>query len=275
MGTHVVIDSNIIQVKELDDFLSARSSNVAVIPIEIWFELYKQRCVDALRRGLEILGRYPDQVVVLRTTGDIMRLEPSHPNLVERMVLPDAGSLMRQMLISLSPEHSGEPEIQAQLKARWDAAALQNEGMLEGALDIVVSLPEMQAQMFSAAEVRIIRKKGRFTPEMFSSIFGAAEQLWEALSEAMELPQHQDSTFRASSLQFRIALGIVIYLLWWISKGSQSRRKIEAARNDVIDLFLAAQACYFDGFLTQDAKALWIHDNLKGALEAYRKVRFV
>lgn len=147
--------------------------------------------------------------------------------------------------------------------------------MLEGALDIVVSLPEMQAQMFSAAEVRIIRKKGRFTPEMFSSIFGAAEQLWEALSEAMELPQHQDSTFRASSLQFRIALGIVIYLLWWISKGSQSRRKIEAARNDVIDLFLAAQACYFDGFLTQDAKALWIHDNLKGALEAYRKVRFV
>ena len=275
VGSWAVIDSNMIQTSELEQFLAFDPGNRVVVPIEIWFELYKQHCLEALRRGLDILGRYPHQVVVLRATGEIMRLDPSCPDLVDRLTLADDGLSMMQMVAALSPDQSAETDVQAQLKAKWDEATSQSEGMLEGALDIVVSLPEMQEQMFSAAEIGIIRRNERYTHDMFGSIFGAAEQLWESMSEAMGLPWREQTEYKASSLQFRIALGIVVYLLWWISKGSQSRKKLEATRNDVIDLFLAAQATYFDGFLTKDEKALWIHDNLKGALGAYGNVQFV
>lgn len=272
MSSRLLIDSNMIQKPELEAFLACDSGNRVVISIEIWFELYKQRCLDALRRGLEILGRYPDRLIVLRPTGEIMRLDPSAPDLLERMALPDAGPSMRQMVAALAP--GDDPAVAAYLRAKWDEAADLNQSMIEGAVDILVSLPELQEQMFSAAEVGIIRRKERHTQAMFGSIFGAAEQLWESISDAMDLRWREQAPVKASALQFRIALGIVINLLWWISHGSQSKKKIEATRNDVIDIFLAAQATYFDGFLTRDDKALWIHDNLKGALGAYRKVSF-
>lgn len=274
MSGWLLIDSNMIQESELEAFLASDPGNRAVISIEIWFELYKQRCVDGLRRGLDIIGRHPDQLIILRTTGEIMRLDPSIPDLLGRMALPDVGPSVRQMVDALAPEHSEDPALVESLKAKWDEAADQNLGMIEGALDIMLSLPEMEEQMFSANDIGIIRRNERYTHEMFGSIFSAAEQIWEVICEAMDLSSREQASAKASTLQFRIALGIVIYLLWWISKGSQSKKKIEATRNDVIDIFLAAQASYFDGFFTRDGKALWVHNNLKGALEAYRHVSF-
>lgn len=272
MGEHLLVDSNMTEAPELAQFLAHGPGNLAILSIEVWFELYKQRSVVALRRGLEIVGRYPGQVLGLRPTGEILRLDPVAPGLVDRMIDRGAGRAIAEMLIALGDGEAASG-IEQQLRSKWDRAVQDNEGMLEGAVDVLASLPEMQGELFSAREVGIIRRNERYTLEMFDTIFGAAEQLCEAFCGALGTAHFDHGPAKSATLQFRIALGIVIYLLWWISKGSQSRKKLEATRNDILDLFLAAQATYFDGFFTRDAKASWIHANLEGALGAYRRAR--
>jgi hypothetical protein len=56
-------------------------------------------------------------------------------------------------------------------------------------------------------------------------------------------------------------------------QGIPEKKKLEATRNDILDLLFAAQATYFDGFITSDAKASWIYGNLEGALGASRRAR--
>lgn len=262
-----------IQSPELGRFLGRGLDNRAVLAIEVWFELYKQRSVEALRKGLEIIGRYPSQLIGLRSTGEILRFDPVTPGLVERMIDSDAGLSIGEMVLALG---GGEVAVgvKEQLRSKWDEAVRNNEGMLEGAMAVLASLPEMQDQLFSASEVGVIRRNERYMHDMFGTIFGAAEQLNEAFSEALGMAPIDHGPAKSATLQFRIALGIVIYLLWWISKGSQSKKKLEATRNDILDLFLAAQATYFDGFFTRDAKASWLHANLEGALDAYRRASF-
>jgi hypothetical protein len=266
LGRWLVIDSNMIQEQGLTVFLAADARNVAVVAFEIWFELYKQRSVDGMRRGLEIIGRYPDQLVVLRGSGQIMRLDPWAPDLPGRMMLPNAGESVREMAAILSPESGADPKVQSQLAEKWDWAAEVNMGMIEGAREILASLPEMQEQLFTKAEIDRIRKRGDLPHELLEVIFGAADRLWQEFSRMLDILWEPWVDRRGGTLHYRIALGVLVYLLWWISNGSQSRRKLEATRNDVIDLFLAVQATYFDGLLSRDRKAHAIHDRLKDML---------
>lgn len=274
-GWRAVIDSNMIQAPSLETFLTSDPRNRAIVPVEIWFELYKQGSTNALQRGLEIMSRHSDQILVLRSTGEIMRFTPPFTDMAGRMILPGGGEEVRKMGEELSSDVLIDPAFAEKISAGWRAATEQNLGMLEGAVDVVAALPMMQDDMFSAHEIGVIRRNERFTHSMFETIFGAAEQINEGLSELMELPVHADHRIRAHSLQLRMALGIVIHHLWWIRNGSQSKKKLEATRNDVIDLLLAAQATFFDDFMTQDKKADWVYHNLKGALGLYVQSEFV
>lgn len=275
LGWRAVIDSNMIQAPALETFLTSDPRNRAIVPIEIWFELYKQGSADALRRGLDILGRYSGQVLVLRATGEIMRFAPPFVDMTNWMVLPGGGEAVRDLAEALSLKGAADPILSEKIAAGWIAAANQNREMLEGAADVIAALPMMQNDMFSAHELGLIRRNERFTHSMFGTIFGAAEQVNEGLSELMGLPVHVDHRVRGRSLQLRMSLAIVVHHLWWIRKGSQSKKKLEATRNDVIDLILAAQATFFDDFLTQDDKASWVYQNLKGALGLYLQSEFV
>jgi len=274
MGQWMVVDSNMIQSPELESFLRHDSCNRAVVAIEVFFELYKQRSLDGLRRGLNIFRRYPGQVVGLRPTGTLMKIDPLAPDFAGMLLLQDAGRSIAEMAALLEPSRIDD-HVHQQLTAKWDSAARENDSMLEGAVEILVSLPEMEEQMFSRSEIGIIRRQDPYTLDMFGSIFGAAEQLSDTFSDGLGIRRGKDGAVKAGTLTFRIGLGLVIYLLWWISKGSQSRKKLEATRNDILDLHLAAQATYFDGFLSQDEKARWIHVHLDGALSMYGGMRCV
>lgn len=269
MSRWLVIDSNMIQERELEEFLNADTRNRAVVAFEIWFELYKQRSVYGLRRGLEILASYPDQLVVLKASGNIMRLDPWEPDFQQRMMFPGAGQSVGEMLIALSPEPCADPAVRSQLVEKWDWAAEFNLGVLDGAQDILISLPEMQEQLFTSDEIDCIRKEQDLPRELLGVIFGAADQLWQALSGILGLPLQSWESRRGGTLHYRIAMGIVVYLLWWVSKGSQSRKNPESTRNDVIDLFLAAQATYFDGLFSKDRKANQIHTQLRHMLKRF------
>lgn len=53
---------------------------------------------------------------------------------------------------------------------------------------------------------------------------------------------------------FRVALCGYLLCLRWISEGGAKTVRLEKMRNDLVDIFIAAYATYFDGLLTADKK---------------------
>jgi hypothetical protein len=267
----LVVDNSRLQSAELREFLSAQTTNMAVLPDFAWFEVYKQESVEAILGLLSVLSNFPEQIIVLRSGGEIARLNLGLSSGIEAMEQRDVAHLIRGMVDIMNGPRRDDPIVLRQLKDRWSAAAVNLSGMHEGAIDIVTSLPEMSEQIFSQREVRIIRTNGAYTDEMFANIFGASEQIWETLAEGHGLQWR--SALRAhitSAYLFRYALGIVIYLLWWIRTGSPKLERIDRIRNDLIDLSFAVYGTYYDGFLTADRKAEWMFLNLSRALAATR-----
>jgi hypothetical protein len=266
MIQRAVVDSNMLQAPVLRAWLADGSGNVAVLPDYLWLEIYKQQTVAGLEAAFSVIQDFPDRLAVLKPSGELAGLDPSHSDLVERMLRPGVASEMRMMVEAISLAQQGEPEVMAQLQEKWSSAAAHMDGMLEGAADIIQSLPEI-AEAFSADEIRRCRTNGQYTMAMFETVFGAADQLYETFLESCDVtPGHLSPEHRYDAYLYRLALAVMIYALWWIRSGSQLPKRLDRARNDFIDLGFAVYGTYFAGLITEDAKARWMHDNLSAAL---------
>ncbi len=216
--------------------------NVAVLPDYLWLEIYKQQTVASLVSAFKVIRDFPDQVAVLRPSGELGRLDPSHPALVEQMLRVGVADEMRMMVEAIVLAQQGEPEVMAQLQEKWASAAAHMDAILEGTVDIVLSLPEI-AEAFTDDEIRRCRTNARYTTAMFEKIFGAADQLYETFLKPYEsTPGHRSNEHRYDAYLYRQALAVIIYALWWIKSGSQLPKRLDRARNDFIDLWSPSTA---------------------------------
>ncbi|MER9052501.1 hypothetical protein NKJ73_21950 [Mesorhizobium sp. M0074] len=262
-----------LQSQELRSHLQASPHNFAVLADYAWIEIYKQRSLEAIKHGLSVVGDFPDQLILLRSNGEIIRLDPTEPDLHERMQFKGMAGIIFEMVTTIRRATVDDAPILEQLRDHWNFADSLLPELIEGAVDIAVSLPEMEAQMFTKAEIRIIRTNNQYSTAMMETIYGAAMQVWENLAHAYCLPWQNLGDIRiARTYLFRYALGLVIHLLWWIRRGSQPVKRMDRMRNDMVDLSFCVYASYFDGFMTADEKARWIHANLIAALAAVSRL---
>lgn len=258
-----VVDSNMLQSDELRHHLCSDADNLAVLPDFAWYEIYKQEALDGVRYGLSVVGDHPDQTVLLRPGAHIARLDPKVAQDVGRLIWDGPSGDIRDFVSLIRSEAPLDADAQAQQHALWGWARALKPSLIDGAVDFVESFPEMQEQMFDRGEIRIIRTDGKYTEQMIVTIFDAAIQICETLAREYELSREGLSEDEISrTYLFRFGLGLIISLLWWIREGSQSVVRIDRASNDFIDLSFAVYATYFDGLLSKDKKALWVHKNL-------------
>jgi hypothetical protein len=266
-----VIDSNMLQSDELRQYLRSSPDNLAVLPDFAWYEIYKQESLDGVRHGLSVVGDHPDQTILLRSSDHIARLAPKVAEDLGHLILDGPLGDIRHFVSLVRSDAPLDADAQAQLDALWGWARTIKPSLVEGAVDFVESFPEMQAQLFDRGEIRIIRTRGKYTGQMIFTIFGAAIQIWETLAKEYGLPSKGLSEEEISrTYLFRFGLGLIMYLLWWIRGGSQAVVRIDRASNDFIDLSFAVYATYFDGLLTRDDKASWVHQNLVAAIVSFR-----
>ncbi|WP_432284695.1 hypothetical protein SLT36_23675 [Aminobacter sp. BA135] len=268
MPQRVIVDSNMLQERALRAYFLEAPDNFVVLPDFLWAEIYKQQSIAGLAAAFSVIRDFPDRLVGLRSAGELAILDPRGADLVERMLYQNVPEKMRSTFEAVALAEQGTPWVLEQLVERWSAASAHMDGMLEGAVDIVQSLPEV-ADIFTAEEKRLCRTSYKYTPAMMEKIFGAAEQLYEEFIKGYEVSAgHVSPRHYYDAYLYRHGLAIIIYSLWWIRNGSQLPKRLDKARNDFIDLSFAIYATYFDGFLTQDTKAHWMYSNLHGALKA-------
>jgi hypothetical protein len=84
-----------------------------------------------------------------------------------------------------------------------------------------------------------------------------------------ELPPARELAY---TFVFRYALAGYMVALRWIADGGAKNVKPEKIRNDIVDATYAAYATYFQGLLSNDAKANDLYDDAKSFLKFFLSV---
>jgi hypothetical protein len=104
---------------------------------------------------------------------------------------------------------------------------------------------------FTAAELRIIRHEQEFAPAMTEKFFGLAASMAKAVFAATPELVMPSVARQPDHFAFRSALCYAVYMLEKVRKGAPTW-KGQVARNDSIDVMLAAYGTYFDGVMSHD-----------------------
>jgi hypothetical protein len=135
------------------------------------------------------------------------------------------------------------------------------------------------ADLFSAYELGIVRRKEPLSDAMIDKLASVVVRV--ALDGFAE---HRISKPPAEELTktflYRYALCFCFLSLRWASDGGALSAKAEKLRNDLVDLNFASFASFFDGLLSDDAKAMELYGAAKTyltneALEAMVRHRYL
>lgn len=246
----VVIDTNRLQSEELWGFLAMSPDNLAILPDYVLRETFKTGRADGVRGAFSILGQFPNQVVALQGTGSVSALNPDAVvTMADAMASRDETAAFPDFLRQLKGAGKGG-FIDAALAQRKGWSNEQMDRMLAGFADMAPAMAEF-TKPFTAAELSIIRQEQDFTPAMTEKFFGLAASMADAVFEARPELAMPSIDRRPDHYVFRNCPCYAVYMMSKVHIGARAW-KGQVARNDSIDVMLAAYGTYFDGVMSHD-----------------------
>jgi len=263
-GTRKVVDTNYLQDGRLRAYLSASPDNRAVLTDYAAMEVYKGDTLAGIYSCMEIVAQYPKQVLVLKGTQDICRLNgraaASRCGLIDATQTREFSDYCRH----LRAAKGGDLSLQQQLlEHRREATAHIDRMLLD--MPTLSSGIDLVEKLYLPAELKILRHRAEHTPRMreklVQNVLLLAGDLFKSHPAMIELPRGPDIR---DTFIFRYALCGYASILTRIADGGVGQTKPDRLRNDVVDVNFAAFATYFDGLLTADKRAgdIYVEANL-------------
>jgi hypothetical protein len=262
----VVVDTNSLASGELRAFLSASKANRAVLPDYVAMERFKPGNLEGLRDGLAVLRPFADQVVILKGTGEVSRLNPDESRLPDAMIDTEQTASFGEFCHLLDRALDGDPQLLRQLRERAVWAQAQMSVVLAGASKFSADLAEFEA-FFSAADLTHMRRGGALTPAMHDKFDAAVSAVAHSVFKNAPGPLAWPSAGNwPNHFILRNAFCHGVYMLSSIQRGIGAR-KPDKARNDVVDVLLATYGTYFNGVMSNDALTNQVHHISRFLLE--------
>lgn len=254
----VVIDTNCLASHELRAFLSASKENRAVLPDYVAMERFKPDNLQALRDGFSVLKPFADQVVILKGTGEISRLNPDVHSLPEAMIDTDQTEAFGEFCQLLDRALAGDESLLRQLRERASWAQAQMSVVLAGSSNFPADLAEFEA-FFTASDLAHMRRGGTLTPAMHDKFDTAVSAVAHSVFQNPPVPlTYPRAENWPNHFIMRNAFCNGVYMLSFIQRGIGAR-KPEKARNDVVDVLLATYGTYFNGVMSNDDLTNHVH----------------
>lgn len=253
-----VVDVNLFRKPILEELLRYRAGNKAVITATATHETFKGNSVDNLHRSLEILKKYPRQVLILKPITDCYNAGGTVKQVRRRLISREGTNDFPKFCSQVAEAKGGHPSYAAtlerdglQLKAYFDRTQeiewpVHRERLIELrdrlGCDIVkvIKRPSPKKDLKPAVEETV-----RFVSEMYQRASNEAGIPFERELRRADL--------RARPL-YRWTLAHAGLYLAWISQGGVENLSDRQGRNDLLDLEYVVMATYFDGLLSLDSR---------------------
>lgn len=264
----MVVDSNQLQSPRLKAFLEASTANRAILTDYSAMEALQGNVVRSFANGMSIAGQYPNQIIVLKTTQSICQLIGRKAGLQRRLIDASQTSGFTDFVQKLKLAESGyQPMIDELLEKAKDANE-QLHKMLADAASIAPAFGDLTTG-FTKEERRIVRDNEPFTMKMVDTLIKLViEVSGEIFRAHPKAPPKLTYEQLPNTFIFRNSLCCCLLALDWTASGGTRDVKSHKIRNDMIDSHFVTYATYFDGLLSNDAKALRLYSRTKWVLEA-------
>ncbi|WP_278381061.1 hypothetical protein [Pseudoalteromonas distincta] len=250
----VVVDSNYLQSKKLEKYLS-KSTNEVILTDQVSYEAIG----SDIHKSFEILSRHSEQVFVLKRTGKIIKQSLKSSGLQKRLIDEKDSKRFRTICKKIQNPHKRDQAFLTTLKhmkheVDADLLRINNEAAQMG---------ELMLDYFSSmskGEAKELRAGPPYNDKTLSFILKRIEKLTIQLFQGVV--NFKDSKYYDefyNSYLFRS--GVCGYFLaqeWYLSGGLKDV-KAKKMMNDLLDVQIAAYATYFDGFFSNDKKAIRIY----------------
>jgi hypothetical protein len=261
-----IVDRNFLQSPQLREYLSASRKNSAVLTDYAAMEAFKGDTLANISSATDILCEFPKQVIVLKSTGVICQLKGRRCGFTRRMIGKGQTKGFPGWCEGLARAKGGDKELQRQLLEAGKDADTHLNRMLHDQRTYAENLEEA-SKRYTDAELNALRTHQPMSEEMFSKLFdnvlSMAALLFATNPNMAEAPPARELPY---TFIFRYSLAGYLIALRWMAVGGAKNVKPEKIRNDVVDATFAAYATYFQGFLSNDAKAKEIYDDAKSFL---------
>ena len=263
-----VVDSNYLQDMRLDAFLSSNVNNYVVLTDYAAMEAYKGDTLKSIYKSMSIVSRFPNQVLILKSTRIVCGLKSSAKGMQKRLIDSSQTKDFNIFCKQLKRAEHGNTAYQAPLLEHGKAATEHIDSMLNDAAGIIDSISEISKE-YSKEELKIFRTQ---THPYTQDMIGKIKKHILIMSTSL-IKNHPNASNKYNSVElggsyiFRYSLCCYLLTLDWISHGGASGVNDKRIRNDIVDMTFVAYATFFDGLLTNDSKANVIYQEAKLILQ--------
>lgn len=260
-----IIDSNQLRSDRLRAYLAGSKENIAVLCDYVAMEAYKGSPVLGMFESMKILAQYPKQVVVLRPTSEISRLDGCSVEVNGASGFVDAESTKHfDVFIKCIEAAKGGSEHEAnQIKEHGDKArvllnnlARSCDNMEEMVNDAISVYSEELINAIISCNCAFIGV-GKFK----DSVFETTEKIL-----GLAMGQVANRKCLTYTFVFRSVLCHHLLVMKWLKNGGAKGVSSKRHTNDFVDLFISTYATFFDGLMSEDANACELHDLTKKVL---------
>ncbi len=261
-----IIDSSYFRDPALLDYLKSDKTNLVVFSDDACMETYKGNALKNISRSIEIVSNFPNQVVILKSTRDVIRLTLSNKRLE---LLEDViqGRKFKMFCLGVERAVRGDVSINKQILRNAQIASNHFDKIRNDAMFVVKGI-KGYAKSFKPGHLKVLRNKAELKPEVIEKITKDILLLTAFLFRnnpyISQIPQaHQ----LRNSYIFRYAISAYLLMLRWITDGGIESAPLSRLQNDCVDMKYVAYATFFDGLLTQDNKMEEIYEDASFILE--------
>lgn len=257
----LVIDTNRLDGLELERFLQASKKNIAVLTDYVAMESLSTDTLSDFIAKMSSLRNHPDQVLVLKTTQSICRLSGRAAGLKRRLIHEPQTAGFLEYAHKLGVAAKGDAPLLNELSLMKSDAKEQIERMLVDA-ESIAPVFENLALHFDKEARKTITGGALFTSAMITALIPAVMEVAAEIFRTHPVkPKVPSSKELPNTFIFRYSLCCYLVALRRAASGSTKMKNIrfDRIRNDMIDAQFATYATYFDGLMTGDDGAAWLH----------------
>lgn len=230
-------------------------------------EAHKGNAIKNISKSIEIVSEFPDQVIILKGTRDIVKLSLSPDGFQEFEDTTQTGEFREFCLRVRHAVKGGDSELETQILQNGRLASERFDKLLKDAEVFVKSIEEF-VKSFKPDHLRALRKGEELDAEAIDrtiqDILLIAGYMFRDHPDVDKMPQ---ASQLPNSFILRYAVSAYLLTLQWISDGGTGNVKLEKLRNDIVDMNYITYATFYDGLLTRDAKMMEIYQETCFVLE--------
>jgi hypothetical protein len=248
-----IIDANLFRDSTLANYLECDKRNKVVFCDYACMEAYKGNAIENISRSIEIVSKFPGQVVILKGTRDVIKLTISdnHLELLEDTIQTEE---FKKFCFAVKRAIQGDIALTNQILEHGQTASDHFNKMRKDALLVVQGI-KGYAKSYKPEYLLALKKKEELKAEVIGKIIKdimlLAVTLFRKHPDIQEIPPAPQVR---NSYIFRFAISAYLLNLRWISDGGIENVSLDKLRNDVVDIGYVTYATFFDGLLTKDNK---------------------